>query len=287
LEAAGSPADDFVGPFPLPAFISAWWSHLGAGEPLIVESGASRLAVTLESGLLQIAGDSDMTDYHSPLGDDVEGLGVALGDLVIGGHRLSLDSLPEGSAIRLADGLASAGVHVTARSDAVAMVLELTKDVPFLSTLDKRQRHEVRRKRRRYEDLLGEIVVETDRHGAFERFADLHRGSSGRKGRFMVNERAAFFRDLYRQQGWRVDELFSGDRSIAALFAYSDGASYYLYNSAYAEDLGEAAPGIVLLTQVIERLGEEGFTRFDFLKGEEEYKARLGASLRQLYRIEA
>jgi CelD/BcsL family acetyltransferase involved in cellulose biosynthesis len=286
LEGAGPPADELVGPFPLPAFISSWWSHLGVGEPLIVESGRSKLALTLKTDLLQIAGDSDLTDYHSPLGDDVEALGVALGELARDKHRISLDSLPEGSATRLVTGLASTGVKVTSQPDVGVRVLELSKGARFLSTLDKRQRHEVERKRRRYQDLLGDIDVETDSDGAFQRFAALHRGSGGHKGRFMVDEREHFFEDLDRQDGWRVDELFSGGRSVAAMFGYSDGATYYLYNSAYDNGLAGASPGIVLLTHMIERLADEGFTRFDFLKGDEEYKTRLGAFRRQLYRIE-
>ncbi|HEY6628765.1 MAG TPA: GNAT family N-acetyltransferase [Acidimicrobiia bacterium] len=287
LGEGGPPADEFVGPFPLSGFIGAWWASLGAGEPHLVEAGDATLALTEQSGLIQIAGDSDLTDYHSPLGDDLEALGGALGDLVKEGYRLSLDSLPEGSATRLTDGLRVAGCEATVEPDVVAMVLATSSDIPFLETIDKRQRHEVRRKRRRYRDLLGEPEVDTDRAGAFERFAELHRRSPGRKGRFMKDERESFFEDLSRQDGWRVDELFNGDRSVAALFGYADADTYYLYNSAYDNDVAEASPGIVLLTHTIERLGEDGFSRFDFLKGDEEYKGRLGASLRQLYRIEA
>jgi CelD/BcsL family acetyltransferase involved in cellulose biosynthesis len=286
LNDAGPPAENFVGPFPLSGFISAWWSHLGTGEPLIIESGASKLPLTLDSQLLHIAGESDLTDYHSPLGTEVEELGAALGVLIAQRHRISLDSLPESSATRLAFGLRSEGVETYARPDVVVTVLELTSGVEFLSTLDKRQRHEVRRKRRRFEERIGPAIVETDRDGAFERFAGLHRSSPGRKGRFMVGEREEFFRALYHQPGWRVDELLHRDRAVAAMFGFSDGATYYLYNSAYDNELAEASPGIVLLTYAIERLGAEGLTRFDFLKGEEEYKTRLGASPRQLYRIE-
>jgi CelD/BcsL family acetyltransferase involved in cellulose biosynthesis len=287
LGEAGPPADEFVGPFPLPDFIGAWWARLGAGEPHLVEAGDARLALTEQSGLLQIAGDSDLTDYHSPLGDDLKALGGALGDLVKEGYRMSLDSLPEASATHLADGLRAAGFEAKIEPDVVARVLAISSDTPFLETIDKRQRHEVRRKRRRYQDLLGEPEVDTDRAGAFMRFAELHRGSPGRKGLFMKNEREKFFEDLARQDGWRIDELFKDDRSVAALFGYADGDTYYLYNSAYDTNLAEASPGIVLLTCTIERLSAEGFSRFDFLKGDEEYKARLGASLRQLYRIEA
>ena len=74
---------------------------------------------------------------------------------------------------------------------------------------------------------------------------------------------------------------------MAALFGFSDGTTYYLYNRAYDSELADVTPGIVLLTHTIEYLVNEGCTRFDFLKGDEEYKTRLGACPRQLYRIEA
>jgi len=287
LEEAGPPADEFVGPFPLAGFISAWWSHLGSGEPLIVESGNSKLPLTADSQMLRIAGDADLTDYHSPLGDEVEQLGARLGAMVAEGFRISLDSLPEASATRLVSGLVATGLNVTARPDVVVTVIESTPGADYLATLGKRQRHEVRRKRRRYEEQIGAVIVDTDRDGAFDRFAELHRKSPGRKGRFMIDEREEFFRSLYSQPGWRVDELFAGGRAVAAHFGFSEGATYYLYNSAHDSELAEASPGIVLLTHSIERLAGEGVTRFDFLKGDEEYKTRLGASPRQLYRIEA
>jgi CelD/BcsL family acetyltransferase involved in cellulose biosynthesis len=287
LEAAEPPADEFVGPFPCAGFISAWWAELGTGEPLIVESEGSKLPVTAESRVVRIAGESDLTDYHSPLGDDVEGIGVELGALVAQGHRLSLDSLPEASATRLASGLRDAGVEAIAVPDVAVTVLEMTPGLEYLSTLEKRQRHEVRRKRRRYEDQMGPVTVATNRDGAFDRFVELHRSSPGRKGRFMVDKREQFFLALHSQPGWRVDEMIKNGKAVASLFAFSDGNTYYLYNSAYDSDLAEVSPGIVMLTHTIEQLATEGFTRFDFLKGDEEYKTRLGASLRQLYRIEA
>jgi CelD/BcsL family acetyltransferase involved in cellulose biosynthesis len=183
-------------------------------------------------------------------------------------------------------GLATTGLDVTVQPDVLATVLKLRPGADFLSTLGKTQRHELRRKRRRYEDRVGPVVIDTDGHGAFERFAELHRTSPGLKGLFMTGEREELFRALSSQPGWRVDEMFSGDRVVAALFGFSDATTYYLYNSAYDTEFADVSPGIVLLTHTIEGLAADGFTRFDFLKGDEEYKTRLGASYRQLYRIE-
>lgn len=287
LATAGEPADDAVGPFPLARFVETWWSHLGGGDPMTVEAGDCVLPMTREGRVIQIAGDADLTDYHSPLGHDLEGLGAALAALVGEGHRLALDSLPEKSARGLARGLAGAGVEAEAVPDVVAAVLPLDSGQSHLGRLSKRHRHEARRKRRRYEETAGEVVVVTgsDRD-AFDRFAELHRSSPGRKGDFMSGNRAAFFADLAVQPGWRIDELRAGERTVAALFGYHEDQVYYLYNSAYDAAFREASPGIVLLVEAIEALRADGVLRVDFLKGDEEYKFRLGARHRQLYRID-
>jgi len=245
------------------------------------------LPLTRHDRAIQIAGEPDLTDYHSPLGPDPHLLGPALAALLADGHRLVLDSLPERSARSLAEGLSESGVDAEPGPDTTAAVLRLAGDGSHLDRLDKKQRHEIRRKRRRYEAALGEIVVATGSgDAAFARFAELHRSTPGRKGDFLVGSRLSFFQDLAGQPGWRVDELRSGDRAVAALFGYLDEDGYYLYNSAYDPAMREMSPGIVLLTEVIAIMSTRGVPRFDFLKGDEDYKFRLGAEPRQLYRID-
>ena len=48
-----------------------------------------------------------------------------------------------------------------------------------------------------------------------------------------------------------------------------------------------ASPGLVVLTAMIEHLIESRHGVFDFLKGEEDYKLRLGATGRPLFLVEA
>jgi len=83
-----------------------------------------------------------------------------------------------------------------------------------------------------------------------------------------------------------IDLLSVGGRPVAAAFGFADEQGYYLYNSAYETALAEAAPGIVLIATMIERSISDGLTRFDFLKGDEQYKYHLGAVERPLSVIE-
>jgi CelD/BcsL family acetyltransferase involved in cellulose biosynthesis len=74
---------------------------------------------------------------------------------------------------------------------------------------------------------------------------------------------------------------------VAGSFAYEDEEGYYLYNSAYEPDAAHASPGVMLLWCLIHRAVEDGRVVFDFLKGDETYKFRLGAEPRPLYALRA
>ena len=95
-------------------------------------------------------------------------------------------------------------------------------------------------------------------------------------------------RDLLALPGWQVDALV-GDRGevAAAAFSFADDSGYYLYNSAYEPELSHLSPGQVLLGALIEKAIDRRLKVFDFLKGDEAYKYRLGSAKRPLYEIVA
>ena len=85
-----------------------------------------------------------------------------------------------------------------------------------------------------------------------------------------------------------IDFLYGNEPDpVAAAFGFEDDDTYYLYNSAYDIGAGAASPGIVLVSELVKQALETGHRRFDFLKGDEVYKYRLGASARPLWRIRA
>lgn len=102
----------------------------------------------------------------------------------------------------------------------------------------------------------------------------------------MSPARARFFAALHDDVGGVIDVLRGGDGvAVAAGFGFEDAAGYYLYNSAFEPEAATASPGIVLVNLLIEHAIRRGLPRFDFLKGSEPYKFRLGARPRPLYRI--
>jgi CelD/BcsL family acetyltransferase involved in cellulose biosynthesis len=275
------------GPFPHAGFIRSWWRHRPQGELIVMRAGGGALAVVHDQGVAHLGGEADLTDYHSPLGSDVTAVAVGVATMLGEGTRLEFDSLPIEAAEPMVNAFGSAGVALAMRHHDAAMVLELPRDPEaYLASLDGKQRHEVRRKRRRFTEEAGVPTLRRDPDGV-GRFAAMHRTAAGDKGGFMTTEMEGFFASLVDEAGAVVDVLHDGaGDAVGAAFGFEDADTYYLYNSAFDQTRGALSPGIVLVTALIEAAIVSGRRRFDFLKGSEEYKVRLGARPRPLYLLE-
>lgn len=280
-----TPFDDHVGPFPEAGFVSSWFETTGVGSPVSVATESAFLPLVVTNGLVSIAGEAELTDYHSPLGPNPEALVPLLIGLRESNESVVLDSLPADSARSFVNALREADAEVTFGEDGVAAVI--TVEDEYLEGLSKKQRHEVRRKHRRFSENFGKprLVVGEGGGAAIDRFVKMHRQSEGEKGSFLTPGREAFFRHLYSADGWGIAELHGDGRVAASLFGYRGADDYYLYNSAYDSDFREASPGVVALYMLIEHLVDSGCRRVDLLKGDEIYKFRMGAVPRPLHRI--
>lgn len=275
-----------IGPFSSRSWLRSWWNQRGVGELMLADTGDSLLPLTLDADRLEFAGEADLTDYHSPLGrTDVSALSKLVTDLAPG-TTLILDSLPEQAAARVADALEAAGCVTATKQHTVAAVLALPDSFEaYLAGLAKKERHELRRKRRRFDNELGAGTVQR-RTGpeAVSLFARLHRLSAGDKGAFMTEEMEAFFLALHEDAGGVIDVLVDGSgRPASAVFSFEDATGFYLYNSAFEPELRQHSPGNVMLSHLIEQAIAKKLQVFDFLKGDEPYKYRLGATPRPLF----
>jgi len=165
----------------------------------------------------------------------------------------------------------------------------------YLAMLDKKQRHELRRKIRRAEreahvewymtsdpDLLSEDMAA---------FFDLHRKSSREKDDFMSNPAMqGFFHEMARfslAQGWlELSFLLINDQKAAAMLCFAYNNQTLVYNSGYDPQLfSRLSPGIVLLGYHIQDSIANGRSSFDFLRGDEVYKHRFGGQDAEVFQI--
>jgi CelD/BcsL family acetyltransferase involved in cellulose biosynthesis len=166
----------------------------------------------------------------------------------------------------------------------------------YLNLLDKKQRHELRRKLRRG-DTEGEITWYTvneshDLDQQLELFLKLMAESAPYKAEFLRDKKnSAFFRRVMPAMfanGWLQLNFLTIDGVPAATYLNFDyDKRVMVYNSGLSHAFLNASPGILLLAHNIRYAIENGYTAFDFLRGNEEYKYRMGASDQPVYMLRA
>jgi CelD/BcsL family acetyltransferase involved in cellulose biosynthesis len=280
-----------TGPFIRRELLGVWWHHRrGDGELQLLDSGNGFVPLCRWNGAVRFVGEADLIDYHSPLGEGITDLVASYVAGLEAGTALHFDSLPREAADAVTAGLAGAGLAVEPIQHEIAAVLPLPATYDdWLASLGRKDRHEVRRKLRRFEAAGGAPTL-TRRSGveAVATFSTLHRKAEGSKGGFMTEAMQGFFESLHEHAGAVVDVLEGpGGQPIAAAFGFEDEEAYYLYNSGYDPEARELSPGIVMLAALVRRAIRSGRQTFDFLKGDETYKFRHGARPRPLYEIRA
>ena len=280
------PRSAHLGPFPHGPFLRAATQALTPDPATVVVVSADAAAVALvdDGSVTRFAADESITDYHAPLGE--HGGALLVDTLATIGGRFDLDSLTDEEVSVLAPEFAARGVMVEPEQHAATGVLSLPATFDeWLMSIGKKERHEVRRKRRKLEATYGPFKLERRGVDGVDAFCSMHRTAAGRKGDFMTEQMEAYFTSLVTDADAVIHDLVVDDGVLASAFGWELDDGYYFYNSAFDADASSASPGAVLLSSLIERQIDRGVAVFDFLKGAETYKYRHGAEARPLYRL--
>ena len=185
--------------------------------------------------------------------------------------------------------------EVLCEPEDVSMELELpsTWDA-FLNGLTGKERHEIRRKLRRLREAapINFRVVEskTEVSEQIDTFFELFKLNRSDKSDFMTDQRVSFFRSLAQALAEaRILKLFFLDldnRPAAAVMCFDYHSTIYLYNNGYDERYRSLSVGLLSKVLTIQNSIERGKIKYDFLKGTEAYKKRLGGKPVQLFRCQ-
>ncbi len=291
--------------FVTPWLQSVWWRHFGQGSELRIISlwdGGSLLGIAPLRQLgadLSFLGGTDLFDYHDFLiPEDHRGFCAGLLDRLepMEWETIDLASIPEASATLKV-------LPTVAREKGYAVVVEEEDKAPvkllpgswddYLGGLNKKQRHEIRRKKRRLEST-GTFRqykcqgIDDIRDGMVD-FLRLLRASSPDKARFMTPAREAFFLDVAEELAPRDQFALSflelnGVR-VASCINFDYANAYFLYNSGYDPSYSQLSVGLLNKAFAVEEAIRAGRGRFEFLRGTERYKYDLGATDRAVYRL--
>ena len=291
--------------FVLPGWLKVWWDVFGSDQTAYlcgVRDKDELIGIApfvIQGKTARLMGDPDVCDcldvIIAPGSEEVffQNLIPHLKQNAI--TRLDLGALRGDSNIMryLVPFAEDLNCEVVCEAEAASMELELPATWPdFLYQLTGKERHELRRKLRRLKEAARtnfRVIENPAEVGkGIDTFLALFKLNRSDKANFMTDQRASFFRALAEEMAEaRILKLFFldlDDIPAAAVMCFDYLSTRYLYNNGYDSRHQSLSIGLLSKIMTIEDSIQSGKTRYDFLKGTESYKRRLGGKPVQLYR---
>lgn len=301
LELLSRSATSYI--FQTPQFLSAWWETLGEGTLQIITVrnedntliGLAPLYIHQEE--LCFVGCVNVSDCLDVLVDKdyIQEVFAELANTIkekISWQKIFLCSLPEDSPTR--NWLKNTFVAAQEAQQDVSPAIELPQTWDeYLASIDRKQRHEIKRKMRRVSEAAHKFeVIESEEEAlpAIETFISLHKASSAEKRDFWDDAHLSFFRNFIPaagKAGWlRLFFLKIDNTRTAAMLVFDFNNQYLLYNSGFDPNaFKNLSTGNVLTAYTIQQAIENKKSVYDFLRGDEEYKFRFGATAKPVFDI--
>jgi CelD/BcsL family acetyltransferase involved in cellulose biosynthesis len=291
--------------FVLPVWLKVWWALFGAGHESFIhvvrENGkVIGIAPLMKTGeAVSFLGGTDVCDYQDFViapGKEKDFFSALLDDLKKQGIR-SLDLAhvrPDATVLNfLSPFAAEKGYAVESVKEDVSYEMELPSTFEaYLESLTTKQRHEVRRKLRRFTEE-GDIKYrfisqEPELSTALETFFRMFVDSRQDKAAFLTDKMKEYFKTLVGALAGagllRLGVLELDGKPVAEILCFEYQSCMYLYNSGYDPQYIGLSAGLLSKVLAIKDSIEKGIKKFDFLKGPEPYKGHLGGQEVSLFR---
>jgi len=292
-------------PFVLPAWMQVWWDAFGAGYEMFIRIVKENGTVIGIAPLMKkdktacFIGSVDVCDYQdfivmpgkeamffNALLDDMKGNGITTLDLAhVRPDSLVLNSLKTRAGEK--------GLNITAAQEDVSFEMPLPDTFDgYLDGLNTKQRHEVRRKLRRFTEE-GNIEYRFISSGpelstALETFFRMFVESREDKAAFLTDKMKLYFKAVVQAMSdtgiLRLGILELDKKPVAEILCFEYDNCLYLYNSGYDPQYVGLSAGVLSKVLAIKYCIDKGIKKFDFLKGAEPYKAHIGGREIALFR---
>jgi CelD/BcsL family acetyltransferase involved in cellulose biosynthesis len=255
--------------------------------------------------LLRLIGSVDASDYLDLIA--VRGRERAAFDAMLDvlaqatdWDALDLWNVPEASLTRalLPELAAQRGWTMLDEKQVVCPIIQLPATFDdYVQSLDKKERHELRRKLRRGEATEGVTwyaITGADHTRNLdveaEAFITLMMKSRSDKSDFMTDEMRRFFHQMIHAThagGFLHLAFLEVDGVKAATYLSFDyNQKRLVFNSGLeTEGFQSLSVGILLAARIIDEAIQLGYSEFDFLRGDEKYKYQLGAKDTWIYHV--
>lgn len=304
-------------PFLRHEYLQAWWKHRGGGEwpdaklaivtarqdgslvgiaPLFYTPNHQGQPVLMLLGSIEISDYLDLIVRPADLDVFTAGLLTFLPTAALPAWRSLdlynlLDSSPTLAALQRAAG--SAGLTYSQAALQHSPYIPLPGDWDtYLASIDKKQRHEIRRKMRRLEetDVPTRWYITSD-PAEFSRDLDdfiALMEQDAEKAIFLTPVMRVALREIaecgFNEGCLQLSFLEVNGKKAAGYLSFDYLNRLWIYNSGFDRSSMEYSPGWVLLGYLLQWANQNQHSEFDFMRGDEDYKYRFGAVDRQVMR---
>jgi CelD/BcsL family acetyltransferase involved in cellulose biosynthesis len=163
----------------------------------------------------------------------------------------------------------------------------------YLAGIDKKQRHEIRRKLRNVASnpVKSELYFTEDLASLepdMEAFINMMAQDPNKK-EFLTPLMRVHLKNTARiafDNNWLQLSFFTVDGiKAAANMSFQFNNRLWLYNSGWDWEYRQYSPGWILLAYLIQWAAENQIEEFDFMRGDEDYKYKFGGIDRHIYRV--
>lgn len=305
-------------PFLRYEYLSTWWKTLGGGEwaqgelfsvagrqpdgalagiaPLFFTRNRANTPALMLLGSIEISDYLDLIVHNSALAEFISGLFDLLDSpQAPAWEALDLYNIPETSPTLpvLRQAAAEHGWTYEQQTLQSCPYIPLPGDwEAYLAGIDKKQRHEIRRKMRRAEESETPVrwyIVqdESTLDQEVEDFLGLM-AQDPDKARFLTQamrlQMRAAVHSAFRAGWLQLAFLEAGGQKAAGYLNFDYAGHIWVYNSGLNFELRELSPGWVLLGYLLKWANDNQRLTFDFMRGDEDYKYRFGGVNRYVVR---
>lgn len=283
--------EKFRWPFFLYAWHAHWFMYFGEKEKLTIMAnpgGSVILPLSIMDGIAHFSGGVEIADYLDAIGAEEKKVAVWESALPIlkkqGATNLVLRNVPDGSPTL--DFFRSLPQTEIIQEDTTPILpLPATFD-EYLGALDRKDRHELKRKMKKFEAEHGELAFSVRENTHIQTDSLIHlMQHDPDKVAFLTPAMIKFFEGLPAILPDTLHQfvLTAGEKIIASTLAFQTPDALLLYNSGF--DPQYPGSGWYIKVKTIAWAIDKKLPSYNFLQGSERYKYDLGGLDHAVYKI--
>jgi len=273
-----------------------WFNIFGENSNLKIFSDNKNFIAPMyfQKNVAYFCGGQDLFDYHDLISNqkvNKESIKQLFNEILENVNLIELKSIVSGSKLHKFASEIEKEYEINYINEDVCPIISLPDTFEnYLLQLSKKNRHEIRRKIRKFENNLEFEIIETDESNVDEHLLEFLRlmKLNPEKRNFLNQSRIEFMSKIIKyailSNIGNLTFIKIENEMVATSFEFKNNDKLFVYNSGYNDNYSEYSVGLLNhIYNIRNKISK--FKYIDFLRGSEDYKYRIGCINQELITI--